>query len=55
MYSLLHLSCSSKAVTRLDYQILLKLFTLNLLAGSNPAVVKLAGIFTKRIWQPYMG
>jgi len=27
--------------------------TLNLLAGSAPAVDKPAGIFTKRIWQPY--
>ena len=38
---------------RLDCQILLKSPPLHLLAGSAPAVVKLAGIFTKRIWQPY--
>jgi len=40
---------------RLDCQILLKSPPQNLLAGSAPAVDKAAGIFTKRIWQPYLG
>ena len=36
LWSLLHLSYSSEPVIRLDYQILLKSFPLNLLAGSAP-------------------